>query len=327
MKKELFGTLPSGEKVHIYTVKSSEAEVKVLDFGAIIAEYTVCGRDIVGGYDTLGAYIADDSHQGGIIGRVANRIEDASFTMDGKEYQLPRNDGDNCLHGGCGFDRRMWYVTEHCEESITLSYTSADGEEGFPASVNAEVKYTVSGSALIIDYRAVPDGRTPISMTNHSYFNLEGLGGDVLSHKVRIYADEYTAVNERLIPTGRVSVAGTPYDLRSLKEIGAEGVCYDNNYILRRDVRREYLGKELSLAAEVMGGGLTMSVYTDCPCIQLYIGNFLGSGPDFKGGIKQIRHGALCLEAQIEPNSVRHGQGYYGKGEVYRQTTVYEVKA
>ncbi len=328
MEKEFFGTLATGEAVHLYTLKSKDATLKICDFGAIVAEFEVFSRNIVGGFDRLEDYAADDSHQGGIIGRVANRIENASFTMNGKEYHLPKNDGDNCLHGGCGFDRRMWTVTEHTDSKISLFYHSADMEEGFPSSLDVRVDYILDGTALIIDYYAMPDGKTPVSLTNHTYFNLSGFGGDILDHKVEISADEYTVVNEKLIPTCRSSVAGTPYDFRTERTVrlGDTVIEYDHNYILSSGDDALFLGKELKLGAVVKGGGLSLSVYTDMPCLQFYIGNFLGTGPAFKGGIPQIKHGAMCLEAQTEPNSVKRGVGFFNGGDTYRQTTVYEVK-
>ncbi len=326
MDKRIFGQDTFGNTVNIYTIGNDECYAKILDFGAIIQALTLFGRDIVGGFDSMDQYIADDSHQGGTIGRVANRIENASFNMDGNEYFLPDNDNGSCLHGGCGFDRRMWTVKEHSGNSITLSYLSADGEEGFPSLVYTEVTYTMIGSDLIIDYKARTDNKTPISLTNHSYFNLDGFGDDIMSHKVRIFADKYTAVNEKLIPIDDIAVDNTPFDLREEKEIGYYGVDYDHNFIIKSNVKKIFGGKALTLAAIASNGETEMSVYTDQPCIQFYIGNFLGSGPDFKNGIKQIKHGAFCMEAQAKPNSVKSGGIFYDRNKIYTHTTVYSFK-
>ena len=331
MKKESFGRLPTGESVSLYTLENGVASITVTDFGAAIVSFSVYGRDIVGGFDKLDSYLIDDSHQGGTVGRVANRIAGARFEMDGIVYNLPKNDGENCLHGGLGFDRRMWSVSEQTNEKVVLEYTAADGEEGFPAELYLRVCFSLIGSDLIIDYAAVPEAKTPISLTNHAYFNLDGFGKDVRSHSVIIYADRYTEVGEDLIPNGeRPEVRGTVFDFNEPHTVGErfsdsfDG--YDHNYILSPTVYREYNGKSLGLGAEVWNEDIKLKVYTDRPGLQLYTGNFLGNGPDFKGGLKQVRHGALCLEAQTEPNSVNNGVGFYGKGEIYTQTTVYSVE-
>jgi len=321
-----FGTLPSGEEVHLYEIGSESARLTVTDFGAAVVSLVVFGRDVVGGFDTLEGYLMDDSHQGGTIGRIANRVGGARFTMDGHEYRLPDNDNGNCLHGGCGFDRRVWEVLEHNADSVTLGYVSADGEEGFPARVEVKATYRLEGAKLFIEYRAVPDGKTPISMTNHTYFNLDGFGGTILDHRVAIHADKYTEVDESLIPTGNQPyVEGTVFDLHSARRIGdaisEDFVGYDHNFILEY---RDAIA--LTLAAEVYGKDMYMSVLTDQPCIQFYIGNFLGNGPDFKGGIKQVKHGAFCLETQTEPNSVNAGKGFYDSGREYRHRVVYSFE-
>lgn len=324
---KLFGKLDTGAEVYEYTLKNGDAEVAIITFGAIVRKFTVFGTDIVGGYDNIEGYLVDDSHQGAIIGRVANRIADAKFVMDGKEYHLPKNDGENCLHGGCGFDRHVWGVKEASDDTIVLTYRSEDGEEGFPSALDVTVRYTLVGTALKIEYTAVPDGKTPIALTNHSYFNLNGLGGTILGHTVEIFADRYTEVGDDLIPNGnRPGVCGTVFDLTSPieigKHVGKDFIGYDHNFILSPT---EFEGG-LGLAARVSGDRLKMSVYTDQPGVQFYIGNFLGGAPDFKGGVKRVLHGAFCLETQTEPNCINHATGFYGKGEKYTHTTVYKIE-
>ncbi|MBQ4070875.1 MAG: galactose mutarotase [Clostridia bacterium] len=334
MEIKEFGKLDTGATVHEYILKNADCEVAILDLGATVQRFVVYGTDIVGGYDSVEGYINDDSHQGGLIGRVANRIADASFTMDGKEYLLPKNDGESCLHGGCGFDRRMWKYegTEKREgaESLTLSYLSADGEEGFPAELAVKVTYTLAGTYLTIKYIAQPSARTPISLTNHTYFNLDGLGGTVLGHTVRIMADVYTEVDGSLIPTGRrPAVKGTTYDFTSPRKIGEridEAGGYDHNYHIDYAVKDGLHDDELPLIATVDNGKIKLFVFTDQPCVQFYTGNFLGGKPDFKGGVERIKHGALCLETQTEPNSIKRGIGFYDAGSTYTHTTVYGVE-
>ena len=331
MQRLFFGRSLSGDDVNLYILENEHCKLKVMDFGLIVVGFEVFGRDIIGGFDTLDAYLTDNSHQGGTIGRVANRIADACFTMDGKVYKLPKNDGENCLHGGVGFDRRMWTLKEAREDTLVFSYLSADGEEGFPANLSVTVTMTLKETSLIISYEATPDGKTPIALTNHSYFNLDGFGGDIKEHIARIYADRYTDVGANLIPSGNTpDVAGTVFDFTTPHKIGerlsADFIGYDHNFILAPTVYDEFLGARAGLAAEVWNRDIKLSVYTDQPGIQFYIGNFLGYGPDFKGGVKQVKHGAFCLETQTEPNCVNRGEGFYDKGATYRHICVYKVE-
>lgn len=331
MKKTLFGTLPSGENVHIYSLESDVATVNIMDFGATVVNFYAYGTDIAGGFDKLDTYLSDDSHQGAIIGRVANRVGGATFVMDGAHYMLPDNDHGNCLHGGCGFDRRMWCVAEYDGKKITFTYTSADGEEGFPAELSVKVTYTLDGAALYIYYEAMPTGKTPIALTNHLYFNMNGFGGTIDSHVATIYADRYTEVDDNLIPNGnRPEVCGTPFDFNNPKPIGAafadgfEG--YDHNFIIAGAPTETVFGKELPLIAKVDGDSLTLKVYSDQPGVQFYTGNFLGKGAAFKGNTPQVRHGAFCLETQTEPDCINSGIGFYEAGELYTHNTVYKVE-
>ena len=332
MEKRLFGKLPSGEEVYLYTLVSGEAVAEVITYGAAIRSFKPFGEvDIIGGFDSFDDYLADTSHQGATIGRVANRVGGAQFTMDGAIYMLPDNNHGNCLHGGDGFDHRIWTAEDVTDESIRLSYYSPDGEEGFPSGLKCEVSFTLSGGTLIISYKAVPEGKTPIALTNHSYFNLDGFGGNIEKHRAKIYADRYTEVNELLIPNGnRPDVVGTPFDFHDFHEIGErcgeEFIGYDHNMVLSPTIYKEFLGVEAGLAAIVENGKMRMSVYTDQPGVQFYIGNFLGDGRSFKGGVKPVFHGAFCLETQTEPDCVNHGEGFYDAGEVYKHITVYEIE-
>ena len=333
MDKKLFGSI-DGKDVYIYTLKNDHAEAKIMTRGATLVSFRPYDVDIVGGFDTIEGYLSDNSHQGAIIGRVANRVADATFTMDGAIYMLPDNDHGNCLHGGRGFDYRLWTVESASDDSITLSYYSADGEEGFPSGLQVAVTYTLSDATLIISYKATPDGKTPIALTNHAYFNLDGFGGTVKEHTVQICANSYTEVDEKLIPNGnRPAVDGTPFDLREPHKIGErfsdEFGGYDHNFVLCPTIFKEFCNSSLGLAAIVEGDSLKMSVYTDQPGIQFYTANFLKQiAPEhlFHGGITPIKHGAFCLEAQTEPNCINHGEGFYDAGEVYTHTTVYEIE-
>ena len=331
MEKIFFGTDDNDCAVHLYNIENQLASLTVMDRGATVVSFKVFGRDIVGGYDDLESYIKDNSHQGGTIGRVANRIANARFTMDGEEYFLPKNDNGNCLHGGRGFDLRIWDVKEIQDNKIVFSYISEDGEEGFPGRLDTEVTYTLDGTSLVIDYKAIPHSKTPVSLTNHTYFNLDGLGGNVDEHRIRIAADKYVEVDDMLIPTGNVpSVHSTPFDFNEPHTIGERlsdsFIGYDHYFMFSTEESEEMFGKNLSFVAEMWGKDMKMSVYTDQPGAQFYTGNFLGNGPMFKGGVKQVLHGAFCFETHTAPNGVNHGVGFYEKGEVYSQTTVYRIE-
>ena len=332
MEKNIFGKLTTGEEIYSYKLENSKIYAEIITYGARLRAFGRIGRDnIVGSFDTIEDYTLDDSFQGAIIGRIADRTANARFTIDGVEYKLPKNAGNDCIHSGGVFSRSAWKVEKSCKDSITLSYFSPDGECGFPGDLRVYVTYSLDGEALIIDYKAYPEKKTPISMTNHAYFNLYGMGGNIYSHEVTLYADKYSAIDKNLLPTGEhPSVDGTPLDLRKPKILGnmiqGDFLGYDHNFCLSPLKYREFLGKNLGLAAEVKANGLCLSVYTDMHDLVFYTANELAGFPNFRCGIKRINHGALCLEAETEPNAVNFGLGIYDAGEVYKQTTVYELK-
>ena len=334
MNRKLFGFVNENTPVYSYRLENEKIFSEIITFGALVKSFGFIAdksKNLVGSFDTIEDYLSDDSHQGAIIGRVANRIKNAEFTLDGKTYFLSKNNGENCLHGGCGFDRKVWDVIDCKNDKISLSYYSKDGEEGFPGGLNVTVTYTLSDTSLIIDYTAVPEAKTPIALTNHTYFNLNGMGGDILSHKVQIFADKYTDVDSTLIPTGKhPDVTNTVFDLRTPKAIGdaisSDFIGYDHNFILSPTEFSDFLGKRLGLAAIVSTDKLSLSVYTNMGDMQFYIGNVLEGKPDFSGGIKRVIHGAFCLETQTEPNAVNSGIGIYDVGEVYKHTTAFKLE-
>ena len=331
MNKKIFGKLPTGEEIYIYSLTDGDSKAEIITYGArIVSLYPFGDTDVVGGFDTLDDYITDTSYQGATVGRVANRIADACFEIDGENYTLPKNDNQNCLHGGIGFSHKVWTVEEYEENRIKLSYHSPDMENGFPSNLDVTVTYTLTNSTIQIDYKAIPDGKTPIALTNHSYFNLDGFGKDYGTHKFQIFADRYTDVDDNLIPNGnRPLVDSTPFDLRTLKCIVNETgdfFNYDHNMILSPKTFKSFNGISLGLVATVENDNIIFNTYTDQPGIQFYTGNFLGYGPNFKNNTPQIPHGAFCLETQTEPNCIKKGIGIYDKGECYTQHTVYEFK-
>ena len=333
MKKELFGTTVSGESVFAYTIKNEAASITILNLGGIIRDFTVNGISIVGGYSSVSDYEADISHQGALIGRVANRVANARFEMDGRLYELPKNNGENCLHGGnVGFDRRIWTVTDTNDNEITLTLHAEDGEEGFPGALNVTVIYRLEGGDLLIDYTAIPESKTPIALTNHAYFNLNGFGDTIDSHVLTLYADRYTETDSAILPTGnRPAVVGTPFDFTSPHAIGSRlndsFKGYDHNFILNPTTCDTVCGVCLPLIATLAADKLIMNVYSDQKGVQLYTANFLGGKPNFSGGIQRVRRGAVCLETQTEPGAISRGEIFYDKGEVYKHRTVYSVKA
>lgn len=330
MKKEFFGTLECGSAVHKYTIENGTLKLTLMDRGASLVSLEFLGRDIVLGFDSPRDYEIDFLNHGATIGRVADRIEGASFSIDGKEYPLTKNNGDHCLHGGNRFNKTLWKLYSFEENKITFFYSSPDGEDGFPSRLDVYVSYIIEGANFIIDYRAIPFGKTPISLTNHSYFNLDG-EGLILNHKAKLYADSYLETNDSLITTGkRLPVQNTTFDFREEKIIGrdfSEGFCgYDNYYVISEGERKNFLKKSLKLAAEISGKKIKMKVYTDQEGFLFYTGNYL-KGPDFKGGIKQRDYMGFCIETGGEPNSVKRGKCLYNSSEIYTHTTVYSLES
>ncbi len=346
---KLFGTTSEGTPVHIYTLSNAKGmRAQVINYGGIITSLTAPDRsgkyaDVVLGLNDLAAYERAPGYLGAIIGRYANRIGGAQFTLEGKTYKLPQNNGINALHGGLkGFDKRVWSAREvsgPSGKSLELTYVSKDGEEGYPGTLSARVIYTVTpNNELKIEYSATTDRPTIVNLTNHSYFNLAGAGaGDILKHQVTIHADNFTPVGEGSIPTGEIRpVKGTPFDFTSTHAVGERidqsdpqlqfGRGYDMNYVLRS--RNGSLAK----AAEVhdAGSGRVMEVWTTEPGVQFYTGNNLPASLMGKDGKTFGRRGALCLETQHypdSPNKPNFPSSELKPGATYRATTVYKFSA
>ena len=330
MKKEFFGTLKNGDSVYKYTLDNGILRLSVMDRGATVVSLEYLGRDVVLGFDTPLDYEIDFLNHGATIGRVADRIEDACFLIDGKTYNVTKNNGEHCLHGGNCFNKIIWKLHSFKENEITFFYSSPDGEEGFPSRLDVYVSFIIDGADFIIDYRAIPFGKTPISLTNHSYFNLDGGDSLILNHKAKLYADTYLEINERLITTGkRLPVDESIFDFRNGDFIGKrfyEGFSgYDNYYVISGKATNKFLGKDLTLAAEISGNDTKMSVYTDQKGFLFYTGNYL-KGPDFKGGVKERDYMGLCIETGDEPNAVKRGKIIYNKGDIYTHTVVYSLE-
>lgn len=317
-----FGKLPSGQEVTAYTLKNANGiELTAITHGGIITslktpDKTGAFTDIVLGYDNVDGYVKATPYFGAIIGRYGNRIANAKFSLDGKTYALAANNGPNALHGGVqGFDKVLWTgkpVAVSGGKAVEFSYTSKDGEEGYPGTLQVTVRYTLTDSnQLQVDYHATTDKATPVNLTQHTYFNLAGDGsGDVLNHEVTLDADRFTPVDSTLIPTGVLQpVAGTPFDFRKPTTIGSRingadqqlknAGGYDHNWVLTRT------GTGLSHAAHVTEptSGRTLDVSTTEPGIQFYTGNFLDGTITGKAGHVYKHRTGFCLETQHFPDS------------------------
>jgi aldose 1-epimerase len=339
-----FGKLADGTPVDLFTLTNGSGLVsKITNYGAIITEMHVPDRsgktgDIVLGFDNLEQYLKSHPYFGATVGRVANRIAKGRFTLEGKTYQLAVNNGPNHLHGGLkGFDKVVWKAEPFERDGssgVAFTYTSPDGEEGYPGTVNAAVSYSLTPrNELVLEYSATADKATPINLTNHSYFNLSGRGrGDILQHQLTLHAARFTPTDAGQIPTGEIApVAGTPFDFRTTVAIGARidadheqirrGNGYDHNFVI--DGFDGSKGPVLRPAARVVdpASGRTLDVATTEPGVQFYAGNNLETTRNGFG-----RRTGFCLETQHFPDSPNHPafpSTILRPGDTYRSKTVY----
>ena len=345
--RTLIGSV-DGKSVYLYTLTNRNGlEARIANYGGIVVSLTAPDRqgnftDIVLGYDSLASYLKATPYFGAIVGRYGNRIGGAKFSLNDTAYRLAANDGANHLHGGMkGFDKVVWDADSGStsgDSSLTLRYTSKDGEEGYPGALSVTVVYALTDSnQLRIDYAATTDKPTVLNLTHHSYFNLAGAGkGDILDHELTINAEQFTPIDAGLIPTGELrAVQGTPMDFRTPTAIGTRinnddeqlrfGKGYDHNWVLSR------YGDGLVLAARLAekNTGRVVEVWTTEPGIQFYSGNFLNGTNIGKGGLPYPYRGGLCLETQHFPDSPNK-RGFpptvLNPGETYRSRTVYAFK-
>jgi aldose 1-epimerase len=338
-----FGTLPDGTAVEAFTLRNAHGvEVRAITYGAIITSLRVPDRaghldDVVLGHDTLAGYVEKPAYFGAVVGRYGNRIAKGRFTLDGKTYTLATNNGPNHLHGGVrGFDKVVWKAAPAASGAgVTFTYTSPDGEEGYPGTLTARVTYTLTDAGeLGLEYSATTDKPTVVNLTQHSYFNLAGAasGGDILGHELTIDADRFTPVDATLIPTGELApVAGTPFDFRKATAIGARigqddeqlhrGGGYDHNFVLNRPEA----GQRPVVRLADPKSGRTMEIRTTEPGVQFYSGNFLDGTITGKGGTVYKYRSGLCLETQHFPDSPNHPDfpsTVLRPGKEYRSKTV-----
>ena len=338
MEKKPFGILPSGDRAFLYTLSNGKLTAEISDFGATLVRLYVPDRDgnledVVLGFDDANGYLGSTTYFGATVGRNANRIGGASFTLNGEKVQMPANEGCNNLHSGPdSYAYRLWQVKCWEENTIIFSLHSPNGDQGFPSNADVQVAYTLTENALCITYEAVSDGDTVFNLTNHSYFNLAGHHRPALAmgQILQIHADAFTPSDSQSIPTGEIrSVANTPMDFRTPKAIGQyidrdyESLHlqggYDHNFCLNSN-----------LCAVVYDpvSGRKMEVTTDCPGLQFYSGNFL-QGEQGKDGVSYCYRGGIALETQYYPNAVNNPQWpqpITKAGETYRSQTKYTFK-
>lgn len=342
--KESFGKTKDGQEVDIYTLTNNDGLVaKITTYGAMVTELHVPDRegnlgDIVCGFNDLASYEAGHPYFGVTTGRVANRIANGKFTLNGEEYTLATNNGAHHLHGGeKGLDKRVWEAKEVASKegaAVEFHYLSPDGEEGYPGNLDIYVTYTLTnGNELKIDYKATTDKATPVNLTNHSYFNLAGEGnGNIYNHVLMLKAPTYTPADETLIPIGAFSkVAGTIMDFTEPKAIGqdikavpGDPTGYDHNWVLEKP---EYGGFEKFAEVYEPTTGRVMEISTTEPGVQFYTGNFLDGTLSGKSGKVYHQHYAFCLETQHYPDSINQPNFpsvVLNPGETYTHLTVHK---
>jgi aldose 1-epimerase len=328
------------KKISLFTLTNSKGtEVKITNYGGTVTSFVTADKNgkqsgIVIGFDSLAGYLAKPPYFGALIGRYGNRIGNAKFTLDNKTYQLAANDGKNHLHGGLkGFDKVVWdaSATTDSVPSLILHYVSKDGEEGYPGNLKATVEYTLTDeNELKIEYTAETDKATPVNLTNHSYFNLTGdVNNTILDHTLMIDADNYTPVDNTLIPTGEIKqVKGTPFDFITPQKIGSRINSvkggYDHNWVLNK--KDSSLQRVAVLSDSI--SGRQMEVFTTEPGLQFYTGNFLDGKLTNRDGTSIKQHTALCLETQHfpdSPNKPEFPSTILKPGEKYHTVTIYKV--
>lgn len=347
--KTAWGKLPDGTEVDLYTLTNKNGlEAKISNYGGIVVSLMTPDKngkmeDIVLGYDSLSGYLTQSPYFGAIVGRYANRIASGKFELNGKTYQLAKNDGQNHLHGGNkGFDKVVWEAaldTTAGHADLNLTYVSMDGEEGYPGNLEVRVVYALTdANELKITYLATTDKQTPVNLTHHGYFNLTGNAKrDILSHELSINSNGFLPVDGGLIPTGGLrALPGSPFDFRKPKPIGNDinfddiqlklGKGYDHNWILNKDKSKSL--NEIAEAATLHDpeSGRYMEVWTTEPGIQFYSGNYLDGTITGKGGAVYKQRWGLCLETQHFPDSPNHlhyPSTILLPGDRYESTTIY----
>lgn len=339
-----FDTIIDGKKVNLYWIGNKDIKASFTNYGGRLVSLLVKDKngkpvDVVVGFNSAkGFKNSTEPYFGATIGRVGNRIAKGKFTLEGKQYQVPLNNGKNALHGGVkGFQDVVWDAEKTNENTLVFSYVSPDGEQGFPGNLKVKVTYTITDdNSIKMDYEATTDKTTIVNLTNHAFFNLNGEGsGTILNHELQIYANEFTPVDEGLIPNGELkSVKNTPFDFTSQHTIGERiemkdeqltfGKGYDHNYVLNGTKKNG-----LNHAATISGdqSGITMDIFTQEPGLQFYSGNFMQSKNTMKSGLKDNFRTAFALETQHfpdAPNQPKFASIVLKPGEKYHTVSYYQ---
>lgn len=336
-----WGTLPDGTPVHRYLIQKDGVTARILDYGATIQSLIVNDkngkpRDVALGYNNIEGYLNQNgAYFGAAVGRYSNRIGKAQFTLDGVTYKLAANNGPNTLHGGLkGWDKRVWKVVSATKDSILLSIVDPAGTEGFPGTVTASVRYSVSAKGIRVAWTGKTDKATPFSPTQHIYFDLAGEGSNSGADTIlKLFASRYLPVDKTLIPTGVLApVAGTPFDftdpVRISERINASnvqldyGAGYDHTFV----IDGAYGRLREAATAYLPSSGIQMQVWTDQPGVQLYTGNFLDNSQIGKSGRRYNYRGAFALETQAFPDSPNHPKfrtGILRPGKTWTSVTEY----
>lgn len=340
IEKKLFDTTADSKEVYAYTLHGDQGvSAVILTYGGVLSKLLVTDKNgveknVVLGYDKIKHYEKRGAYYGSLVGRCANRIGKSRFTLDGKEYILPENDKKNQLHGGPeGFSRKIWDAIENTDGSLSLYLESPDGDMGYPGNLKVKVTYSIEGRSLSIRYEATTDATTVVNLTNHAYFDITGAGsGRTMESLLYLDCDKMNETDKELIPTGTITdVSGTPYDFTCAKPVGQDIDCdyqllrffggYDTNFF-----KRNYNGQTSEIASLTdPENGLSMSVVTDLPCVQLYTTNSVDDGaPDFADGARHTLHCGICLETQAAPDAINSPMSdsvILRAGEKYDTTT------
>lgn len=339
-----FDTIIDGKKVNLYWIENKGIKAAFTNYGGRLIGLWVADKNgkqtdvVVGMNSAKGFKTSTEPYFGATIGRVGNRIGKGKFTLEGKQYQVPLNNGKNALHGGVkGFQDVVWNAEKKDEKTLVFTYVSPDGEQGFPGNLSVKVTYTLTDdNSVKIEYEATTDKTTLVNLTNHAFFNLNGEGsGTILNHELQIYANEFTPVDEGLIPSGEVkSVKNTVFDFTSKHKIGERietkdeqlkfGKGYDHNYVLNGTKKNG-----LNHAATISGdkSGITLDIFTQEPGLQFYSGNFMQSQNTFKSGSKDDFRTAFALETQHfpdAPNQPKFAPIVLKPGEKYHTVSYYQ---
>lgn len=339
-----FDTIIDGKKVNLYWIENKGIKAAFTNYGGRLIGLWVADKNgkqtdvVVGMNSASGFKNSTEPYFGATIGRVGNRIAKGQFTLEGKQYQIPINNGKNALHGGVkGFQDVVWDAVKTDEKTLVFTYVSPDGEQGFPGNLTVKVTYTIADdNSVKMEYEATTDKTTVVNLTNHAFFNLNGEGsGTILGHELQIYANEFTPVDEGLIPSGELKpVKGTPFDFNAKHTIGERietkdeqltfGKGYDHNYVLN-GTKKDGLNHAATISGDKFG--ITMDIYTEEPGIQFYSGNFMQSKNTLKSGAKDDFRTAFALETQHfpdAPNQPKFAPIVLKPGQKYHTVSYYQ---